>query len=438
MRVLIIGSGGREHAIAWALSQESPPITIICAPGNPGIASIATCLACSPLDLEALADLAERNAVDLTIVGPEAPLAAGITDVFARRGRRVFGPTASAALLESSKIFMKTLCRRYGIPTAEFRSFDDADDAAAYIRHTRRPLVVKADGLAGGKGVVVAPEPDEAVGAIERMMVDRRFGEAGARVVVEELLEGEEVSVFALCDGTAVVPLMPVQDHKRLGEGDAGPNTGGMGAYAPVPSCRTEIVDRITDEVLEPVLWAMAQEGRPYRGVLFAGLMLTSDGPRVLEFNVRLGDPETQALVPLLESGLLDAVDAVLAGRIHSFVPRWSAESAVCVVLCAEGYPEAPRTGSSIVGIREAEAVEGALVFHAGTAVQDGRLTTAGGRVINVVGIGDTRAQARERAYRAAEKIEYTGKTFRRDIGARAVLGSEADRRTAPESEVRV
>lgn len=438
MRVLIIGSGGREHAIAWALSQESPRITTFCAPGNPGIASIATCLACSPLDLEALADLAEQNAVDLTIVGPEAPLAAGIADVFARRGRRIFGPTASAALLESSKIFMKTLCCRYGIPTAEFQSFDDAGDAAAYVRQARRPLVVKADGLAGGKGVVVASEADEALDAIEGMVVDRRFGEAGARIVVEECLEGEEVSVFALCDGTAVVPLLPVQDHKRLGEGDAGPNTGGMGACAPVPSCGPEVVDRITDEVLEPVLWAMAQEGRTYRGVLFAGLMLTADGPRVLEFNVRLGDPETQALVPLLDSNLLDAVDAVLAGRVHGFVPRWRAGSAVCVVLCADGYPASPRTGSSISGIREAEAEEGILVFHAGTALHDGRLTTAGGRVLNVVGVGGTLAQARERAYRAVGKIEYTGNVFRRDIGARAVFEAEADRGTAPGSEVRV
>ena len=438
MRVLIIGSGGREHAIAWALSHESPCITSVCAPGNPGIASIAPCLACPPLDLEAMADLAEQNAVDLTIVGPEAPLAAGITDIFARRGLRVFGPTGAAALLESSKVFMKTLCHRYGIPTAEFRSFDDAGDAAAYIRKTRRPLVVKADGLAGGKGVVVAADLDEAVDAIEAMMVDRRFGEAGARVVVEEFLTGDEVSVFALCDGTAVVPLMPVQDHKRVGEGDAGPNTGGMGAYAPVRSCRPEVVDRITDEVLEPVLWAMAQEGRPYRGVLFAGLMLTADGPRVLEFNVRLGDPETQALVPLWDSSLLDAVDAVLAGRVHSFAPRWRAASAVCVVLCADGYPATPRTGNSIFGIREAEAEEGVLVFHAGTALHDGQLTTAGGRVLNVVGTGGTLAQARGRAYRAVEKIEYAGKVFRRDIGARAVRGAEADRRTAPEPDVRV
>lgn len=421
MRVLVIGSGGREHALAWALSHEPQGITSFVAPGNPGIARIATCLPCSPLDLEALADLAAQHAVDVTIVGPEAPLAAGIADVFGRRGLPVFGPTGAAAHLEASKVFMKILCRRYGIPTAEFRVFDDAREAAEHIRRSGRPLVIKANGLAGGKGVVVADTVEEGVSAVEAMMVERRFGDAGARVVVEDVLEGEEVSVFALCDGTAVTPLLPVQDHKRLLEDDRGPNTGGMGAYTPVPSCGPEVLDRITDEVLEPVVWAMAQEGRPYRGVLFAGMMLTPDGPRVLEFNVRLGDPETQALVPLLESSLIDAADAVLAGRVDRFAPRWHPESAVCVVLCADGYPASPRTGDAISGVEQAAAVEGVLVFHAGTALRKGRLVTGGGRVLNIVGTGESLREARDRAYRAAAMIEYEGKVLRRDIGARVL-----------------
>ena len=423
MRVLVIGSGGREHALAWALAQPQG-ITSFVAPGNPGIAQMATCLPCSPLDLEALADLAAHHAVDVTIVGPEASLAAGIADVFGRRGLPVFGPTRAAAHLEASKVFMKMLCRRYGIPTAEFRIFDDAGEATEYIRQSGRPLVIKADGLAGGKGVVVAATVEEGVSAVEAMMVERRFGDAGARIVVEDVLEGEEVSVFALCDGTAVTPLLPVQDHKRLLEGDRGPNTGGMGAYTPVPSCGPEMLDRITDDVLEPVVWAMAQEGRPYRGVLFAGMMLTPDGPRVLEFNVRLGDPETQALLPLLESSLIDAADAVLAGRVDRFAPRWHPGSAVCVVLCADGYPTSPRTGGAISGVEHAAAVEGVLVFHAGTALRDGRLVTGGGRVLNIVGTGESPQVARDRAYRAAAMIEYEGKVLRRDIGARVLRGA--------------
>ena len=423
MKVLVIGSGGREHALAWALAQLQG-ITSFVAPGNPGIARIATCLPCSPLDLEALADLAAHHAVALTIVGPEAPLAAGIADVFARRGLPIFGPTGAAAHLEASKVFMKILCRRYGIPTAEFRIFDDAGEATEHIRRSGRPLVIKADGLAGGKGVVVAATVEEGVSAVEAMMVERRFGDAGARIVVEDVLEGEEVSVFALCDGTAVTPLLPVQDHKRLLEGDRGPNTGGMGAYTPVPSCGPEVLDRITDEVLEPVVWAMAQEGRPYRGVLFAGMMMTPDGPRVLEFNVRLGDPETQALLPLLESSLIDASDAVLAGRVDRFAPRWRPGSAVCVVLCADGYPASPRTGGAISGVEQAAAGEGVLVFHAGTALRHGRLVTGGGRVLNIVGTAESPQVARDRAYRAAAMIEYEGKVLRGDIGARVLRGA--------------
>ena len=327
MRVLVIGSGGREHAIVWKLRQEGA--TLFCAPGNPGIAEIAECLPLSPNDFSALAECARAKEIDLTVVGPEAPLAAGIVDAFAQRGVPVFGPTQSAATLESSKVFMKRLCRRYGIPTAPFQIFDAPNLAAAYVERAGRPLVIKADGLASGKGVTVAATPDEGVAAVDRLMVARSFGEAGARVVIEEALEGEEVSVFALCDGTAVSPLLPVQDHKRLLDGDRGPNTGGMGAYAPVPSASGEMLARIADEILEPAMWAMAQEGSPFRGILFAGVMLTPDGPQVLEFNVRLGDPETQVLLPLLQASLAEALDSVLSERVERWAPRWHPESAI-------------------------------------------------------------------------------------------------------------
>ena len=419
MRVLVIGSGGREHAIVWTLHQEG--VTPFCAPGNPGISEIAECLPQSPGDPAALAEWAQASEIDLTLVGPEAPLAAGIVDVFAQRGVRAFGPARSAAILESSKVFMKRLCERYGIPTAPFQVFDAPGPAAAYVARARRPLVVKADGLAGGKGVTVAATPDEGIAAVEATMVTRSFGDAGARVVIEDVLEGEEVSAFALCDGTATSPLLPVQDHKRLLEGDRGPNTGGMGASAPVPSVSREMLGRIADEILEPAMWAMAQEGRPFRGVLFAGLMLTAEGPKVLEFNVRLGDPETQALLPLLDGGLAEGVEAVLSGCVERWVPRWRPQSAVCVVLGAEGYPGRPRTGRAISGLSEAAACEQVLVFHAGTASRDGLLVSAGGRVLNVVGLGPTLDGARDRAYRAVEMVQFEGKVFRQDIGARGV-----------------
>ncbi len=420
MKALVIGSGGREHALVWALTQERRRITPFCVPGNPGIAVIATCLPGSPLDGAALADAAEQHGIDLTIVGPDDTLAAGVVDVFAARGLPAFGPTRAAAQLEASKVFMKTLCRQYEIPTAEFRVFDRAEEAVAYLRRAARPLVVKADGLCAGKGVVVAGTVDEAVAAAETMMVQRRFGDAGARVVIEEVLDGEEVSVFALCDGTTVVPLLPVQDHKRVGEGDTGPNTGGMGAYAPVPSVRPELLDRITDRILEPAVWAMTQEGRPFRGVLYAGMMLTSEGPRVLEFNVRFGDPEAQVLVALLESGLSEAIEAAMSGTLDRVTLRWRPRAAVSVALCAEGYPAGPRTGSPISGLDEAASLRDVLVFHAGTARRDGQVVTAGGRVLHVVGIGDTLHEARARAYHAAGVIEFDGKMFRRDIAARA------------------
>jgi phosphoribosylamine--glycine ligase len=447
MAILVVGSGGREHALAWALAQEDRTTTLFCAPGNPGIASVATCIPCSPLDVDALAGEAARRRIALTIVGPEAPLAAGLVDAFAARGLRAFGPTRDAAAIESSKIFMKTLCRRYEIPTAAARTFDDAGRALEYVRSAARPLVVKADGLAAGKGVVMARTPAEAAEAVEGMMRGRRFGDAGTRVVIEEWLEGREVSVFGLSDGTHVVPLLPARDYKRLRDGDRGPNTGGMGGYAPASFVDDAVLGRITNEILEPAVWAMKQEGRPFRGVLFAGLMLTGDGPRVLEFNARFGDPEAQLLMPLLASGLRDAAEAALEGRADRWAPRWRPGCTVCVTLCAAGYPERPATGMPIDGVDAAQAVDGVLVFHAGTAysghaepsarapsgghaggddanaVRGGRLAAAGGRILNVVGTGATLEEARDRAYRAAARITFDGKTFRRDIAGQGTPG---------------
>ncbi|HLY20868.1 MAG TPA: phosphoribosylamine--glycine ligase [bacterium] len=442
MSVLVVGSGGREHALAWALAQEDRTTTPFCAPGNPGIASVATCIPCSPLDFDTLAGEATRRGIALTIVGPEAPLAAGFVDAFAVRGLRAFGPTRDAAAIESSKIFMKSLCRRYEIPTAEARTFDDVVPALEYVRRAGRPLVIKADGLAAGKGVVMARSADEAAAAVEEMMTGRRFGDAGARVVVEEWLEGREVSVFGLSDGVHVVPLLPARDYKRLLDGDRGPNTGSMGGYAPAdswacgasqsapatmsskpePAVDDAMLGRITDEILEPAIWAMAQEGRPYRGVLFAGLMLTAAGPRVLEFNARFGDPEAQLLMPLLASGLRDAAEAALAGRVDRWAPRWRPGYTLCVTLCASGYPERPRSGMPIDGIEAAQALPGVLVFHAGTAMRDGRLVVSGGRVLNVVAMGQTLEDARDRAYRAAALINFEGKTLRRDIGSDEIV----------------
>jgi phosphoribosylamine---glycine ligase len=428
MAVLVVGSGGREHALAWALAQEDRTTTPFCAPGNPGIASVATCLACSPLDFDAMAAEVGRRDIDLTMVGPEAPLAAGIVDVFTARGLRVFGPTRRAAAIESSKVFMKDLCQRYEIPTAEARAFDDVDAALDHVRRAGRPLVVKADGLAAGKGVVVASSADEAADAVRAMMTGRRFGDAGARVILEERLDGREVSVFGLCDGAHVAPLIPARDYKRLLDGDRGPNTGGMGGYAPAePDGDGGVTGRIVDRILEPAVWAMAQEGRPYRGVLFAGVMLTDEGPRLLEFNARFGDPEAQLLMPLLASGLREAAEAVLAGRIDRWAPRWTPGCTVCVTLCAAGYPEQPRTGVPISGIDDAVALPGVQVFHAGTAVRHGRLVVSGGRVLNVVGAGSTREEARDRAYRGAAAIAFEGKTFRRDIAAGPSAGAADD-----------
>ncbi len=422
MRVLLVGGGGREHALAWKLAQSPEVTALYAAPGNPGIAALARSVPVGAEAVAALAALAERERIDLTVVGPEAPLAAGLVDGFAERGLVAFGPTRAAAELESSKVFAKRLFERYGIPTARFGTFEDAARARAFARELGGRAVVKADGLAAGKGAVVCRDLAAVDGAIDDMLERRRLGVAGARVVVEELLEGEELSFFALTDGEMVCPLAAAQDHKTVFDDDRGPNTGGMGAYSPPPMLDAALAGRILDTVIRPTVRAMAAEGRPYRGVLYAGLMLTAEGPKVLEYNVRFGDPECQALVVRLAGDLLPLCRAVAQGKGLPETVAWRPEAAVCVVLASGGYPGSYATGHPISGLEAAAAHPGVAVFHAGTAVRDGRLVTAGGRVLGVTAVGADIPAAIAAAYAAVAEIRFEGMHHRRDIGRRALI----------------
>ncbi len=410
-KILVVGSGGREHALAWQLARDGGA-QLYAAPGNPGIASLAECLPIDPTAVSALASAAEQLHIDLTVVGPEAPLAAGLVDAFAARGLLAFGPTQRASQLEASKVFAKNLMRRARIPTAPFAAFDNPTDAAAFVSRLSRPIVVKADGLAAGKGVVVAHDPTEALGAIDALMVRRVHGDAGARVVIEEKLDGEEVSVFAFVHGAHVWPLLPARDFKRAADADTGPNTGGMGAVAP-PPLPVGMMDEITAQILEPTAAAMAADGCPFIGVLYAGIMLTPTGPQVLEFNCRFGDPETQVILPLLDAPLADVFLDVVHGRRPLL--RWANQSAVCVVLASGGYPGPYRTGLPISGL---DAVpEDIVVFHAGTGIRADRFVTAGGRVLNLVARGASIPRASGRAYAAIRGIQFEEMQYRRDIG---------------------
>ncbi len=414
-RLFVIGGGGREHALVWHLSSAFPEASIYCAPGNPGISSLATCLPIPDRNVGALVEAASTSGIQLTFVGPEAPLVDGIVNAFEARGQAIIGPTAAAARIEGSKVFAKDVMQRHGIPTAEAGVFDDHAAALAFLRGRPGGVVVKADGLAAGKGVVVCDDAEQAGAALRMIMVDRAFGDAGRRVVIEERLEGEEVSVFALVDGEAVALLPPAQDYKRIFDGDRGPNTGGMGAVAPYP-LNDELLRYVRVHIFERIAHAMCAEGHPYRGVLFAGLMLTPDGPRVLEFNCRLGDPEAQVILPLMSGNLIEAFAELHAGRLAADALARTEGAAVGVVLAARGYPQAPETGDEIVGLDS--AAQDAMVFHAGTAERDGRFVTAGGRVMTVVGTGPDVAAARMRAYRAAKRILFAGMHYRWDIGA--------------------
>ena len=423
MKVLIIGGGGREHALAWKVAQSPLANEVFVAPGNAGTASEAnlTNVDIDVLDLDGLVDFARSEAIDLTIVGPEAPLVAGVVDRFQDAGLDIFGPTQGAAQLEGSKAFTKDFLARHAIPTAEYQTFTAVEPALAYVAEKGAPIVIKADGLAAGKGVIVAETRDDAEAAVRDMLEANAFGDAGARVVIEEFLEGEEASFIVMVDGEHIVPMATSQDHKRVGEGDTGPNTGGMGAYSPAPVVTSDVYQRVMDEVIEPTVRGMASEGHPYAGFLYAGLMITPDGqPKVIEYNCRFGDPETQPIMLRLESDLAELCQAGARGQLAGRDCHWSSQPAIGVVMAAQGYPGSYRKGDAINGIEAAEAL-GCKVFHAGTRHQDGQLVTSGGRVLCVTALGDDVAKARELAYRGAEAISFEGAFCRGDIAHRAM-----------------
>ena len=424
MKILVVGSGGREHALAWRLSRSARVQVVYVAPGNGGTARERNLMNVPITDLQTLVAFAEREKVAFTIVGPEAPLAAGIVDLFRSRGLRIFGPTQRAAQLESSKDFAKSFMRRHGIPTADYQTFTDAAAAHAYVARHGAPIVVKADGLAAGKGVVVAATVDEAHAAIDAMLTGNSMGEAGARVVIEEFLDGEEASFIVMVDGQNVLPLATSQDHKRLRDGDQGPNTGGMGAYSPAPVVTPEIHARVLREIIRPTVDGMAADGIPYTGFLYAGLMIDASGhPRTLEFNCRMGDPETQPIMARVKSDLVGVFEQALAGTLDSTEIEWDRRTALGVVLAASGYPDAPRHGDEISGLPANGSVidDDCLVFHAGTVADGARTLTAGGRVLCVTALGDSVKMAQARAHRAIESIRFEGMQYRRDIGHRAI-----------------
>ncbi len=421
LRLLVVGSGGREHALVWKLAQSPRAERIFCAPGNAGIAQQATCVPIPVSDFPALADFAQQEKIDLTVVGPEAPLAGGITDVFQGRGLRVFGPTRGAALLESSKIWCKELLAKYEIPSGCFISFTEPEEALSYVEDQDPPIVVKADGLAAGKGVTIAQSREAAQEAIREAMVRGAFGDSGQRVLIEEYLEGPEITLMALSDGERLYPLPASQDHKRINDGDQGPNTGGMGAYSPVPVLSEELRRQAMETILEPAIRAMAAEGRRYVGCLYAGLILTDEGLEVLEFNCRFGDPESQVVLPRMQADLLDVLEAAVEGELPSSPKAREAGAAVCVVMASGGYPGEYETGKLIHGLEALADRPRVVAFHAGTKQTDDGTVTAGGRVLGVTGLGEGIPQAIESAYQGVRAISFEGAHWRTDIGRRAL-----------------
>jgi phosphoribosylamine---glycine ligase len=425
MNILLLGSGGREHALAWKLAASPLTDRLICAPGNAGIAQEAECVALDIVDHGAVIAFCKANAIGLVVVGPEAPLVAGLVDDLDAAGIKTFGPSKLAARLEGSKGFTKDLCRANNIPTAAYERFTSAEPAKAYVRKQGVPIVIKADGLAAGKGVIIPEDMSEAVAAID-MMFGGGLGQAGAEVVVEEFLVGEEASFFALCDGETAIPLASAQDHKRVGDGDTGPNTGGMGAYSPAPVMTAEMTARTMDEIVVPTMRAMKAMGAPYKGVLFAGLMITKDGPKLIEYNARFGDPETQVLMLRLMSDLVPALIASCDGQLRNFDLRWYPDAALTVVMAAKGYPGDYQRGTVIEGLDEAAKVEGVEIFHAGTKASGGKILANGGRVLNVSARGKTVTEAQARAYQAIDRIRWPEGFCRRDIGWQAVAREKA------------
>ncbi len=421
MKILVIGSGGREHALVWKLRQNPRVETIYCAPGNAGIAADAHCVSIKAEDVEGLLSFAKKKDVDLTVVGPEVALTLGIVDRFEEKGLRIFGPNRKAAELEGSKIFMKELLKKYKVPSGGFAVFEDLQEARRYVEQHGAPMVVKADGLAAGKGVIVAQTTEEALDALDLIMADKAFGEAGSRVIVEEFLVGEEASFIAFTDGVNVLPLPTSQDHKAASEGDKGPNTGGMGAYSPAPVVTDALSDRVVKEIMLPTIKAMAAEGRPYKGMLYAGLMIDGEKIKVLEYNCRFGDPECQPLLLRLESDLVEILDAVVDGRLDQVEPKIDPRPTVCVVMASEGYPGSYEKGKIISGLEDVDAMSDVKVFHAGTALKDNKVVTNGGRVLGVTALGDTLQDAVNKAYGAVDKISWEGCFVRRDIGHKAL-----------------
>ena len=421
MKVFVIGGGGREHALVWKISQSSRVKKIYAAPGNAGMAQLADCAPIKAEDISGLLAFAKQKAVDLTVVGPEGPLSLGIVDAFQNAGLRVFGPDRSAAEIEANKAFTKDLMRKYRIPSADYGTFTDQAAAEAYVRSKGAPIVVKAAGLAAGKGVVVAATVEEALAALDMIMSKKTFGDAGDVVVIEECLQGEEASFMAFTDGKTVVPMASSQDHKRVFDADKGPNTGGMGAYSPAPVVTKQIERQVMEKIMNPTIRAMEQEGRFFKGILYAGLMIHNEEAKVLEFNARFGDPETQPVLARLDSDLIDIIEAILDGRLAALPIKWKTDSAVCVVMASGGYPGAYEKGKEITGLGRAARHGNVMVFHSGTALRDGKVVTDGGRVLGVTGIGPTVAAAIDNAYAGVREISFEGAHYRRDIGARAL-----------------
>ncbi|MGH7273977.1 MAG: phosphoribosylamine--glycine ligase [Nitrospiria bacterium] len=422
MKVLVIGGGGREHALVWKLSQSPKVKEIYCAPGNAGIAHLAECVEIRPDDLTALLSFAKSHKIDLTVVGPELPLVLGAVDEFQRAGLRIFGPTKAAAMIESSKIYAKQFMKTYHIPTAKAQSFDSIEKALVYARQQEFPLVIKADGLAAGKGVMIAHTLAQAEESIGQMMHSRVFGSAGEKIVIEAFLTGEEATILAFTDGRGVSLLPASQDHKRLRDGDQGPNTGGMGAYAPAPVVTPEIQGQVLRHIVKPTLQGLAEEGCPYKGVLYFGLMICKEGPRVLEFNCRFGDPEAQVVLPLLDGDLVDILEAVIDERLDQVSVRLKPLATICVVLASGGYPGESPQGFPVKGLKLAQKLKDILLFHAGTALRNDRVVTHGGRVLGVTALGADLRSARDRVYKAIGKIYFEGMQYRKDIAARALV----------------
>lgn len=421
MKVLVIGSGGREHAIVWKVSKSRHIDKIYCCPGNAGISELAECINFDDNNFGALVDFVKYEGIDLTIVGPEVPLSKGIADVFEKEGRKILGPNMKAAQLEGSKVFAKDLMRRYGIPTAEYKAFTSCSSAEEYVESKGAPIVVKADGLAAGKGVIVAETVDEAINGLRLIMKDRAFGDAGNRVIVEECIHGEEASFMAFTDGKTILPMVSSQDHKRIFDGDNGPNTGGMGAYSPAPVITEKLESIIMENVMRPMIRGLQSEGIKYKGILYAGLIIQNNQPYVLEFNCRLGDPETQPVLSRLKTDLIDIALAITDDKLSDINLEWKPDASVCVVIASKGYPGAYEKGKIITGLDDVKKMNDAFVFHAGTSFNNNKLVTSGGRVLGVTALGKDIKDAKDRAYMAIEKIHFNGMHYRKDIADRAI-----------------